>query len=365
MSGRFGNRWRYRSRVRYARGRYSGRRVGAARRARGNQRAANQQNDISNVTINLMKKIKTGVIGYGVLDTTDAEHPVVKNVYEIGTCALNIFELLRQSEFYQSYSNMYDQFRINRIQVKVTPVTWQTYNQFNIPNAVVNNDQNQPVPGVPGGQAAYPSNYSHPDNAGENTSGTKFIVPQALTIVTAWDRTGLDDTQLSTGLATAELPKIGDATQQYLAENYRFTTIGDKITTYSSAKSTQLVAGANFNCVRYLYPSSQQEKSLYFSTSELVQQIGKTDASDKWYTMPVSGTWDSKNITNLHSDPNCPFKPTFLIGVLKVDDIIPNTANANAALVPEDSKGQIYPVTFNLEFDIGVTFRGLRKTQVV
>ena len=145
-----------------------------------------------------------------------------------------------------------------------------------------------------------------------------------------------------------------------------FTTIGDKITTYSSAKSTQLVAGANFNCVRYLYPSSQQEKSLYFSTSELVQQIKKSDANDKWYFMRhEQNNYDSKNITNLHSDPNCPFKPTFLIGVLKVEDILPDVTNDNNAKDIEKTKGQIYPVTFNLEFDIGVTFRGLRKTQVV
>lgn len=359
MSGRFGNRWRYRSRVRYARGRYSGRRVGAARRARGNQRAANQQNDISNVTINLMKKIKTGVAGYGIKDGNE-----MKKIYEIGTCALNIFELLRHSEFYQSYSNMYDQFRINRIQVKVTPVTWQTYNQFNVPNSVKSNN-GAPIAGVPSGEAVYPDNYSHEDSGGLNTPNSKFIVPQALTVVTAWDRTGLDDTQLSTGIPTVEQPKIGEVEQAALEAAYKFTTIGDKITTYSSAKSTQLVAGANFNCVRYLYPSSAQEKSLYFSTSELVQQINKPAAADKWYLMPVSGTWDSKNITNLHSDPNCPFKPTFLIGILKVDDLKPLGTNANTAINPDNTLGQIYPATFNLEFDIGVTFRGLRKTQVV
>ena len=128
MSGRARRYWNFSSRRRFARGRYSGRRVGGlARRARGNQRAANQQNDISNVTINMMKKIKTGVTGRNFV--------IDGNTYfkEIGTCAINIFEILKKSDFYQSYSNMYDQFRINRIQVKVTPITWQTYNQFNIP----------------------------------------------------------------------------------------------------------------------------------------------------------------------------------------------------------------------------------------
>jgi len=362
MSGRFGNRWRYRSRVRYARGRYSGRRVGAARRARGNQRAANQQNDISNVTINLMKKIKTGVVGYGI-----KEGNTMKKVYEIGTCALNIFELLRQSEFYQSYSNMYDQFRVNRIQVKVTPVTWKTYNQFNLPdvistaaaqsnNTVYGNTSNT-------GEAKFPTNYSAPDSDGLNKADTPFIVPQALTIVTAWDRTGLDDTQLSTGIDDEELPLIENIALD--KDVYQFTTIGDKITTYSSAKSTQLVAGANFNCVRYLYPSSQQEKALYFSTSELVEQTKKQTSLDKWYTIPITDNNDPKFITNLHSDPNCPFKPTFLIGVLKVDDLVPVGTSGDTARNPDTTKGQIYPVTFNLEFDIGVTFRGLRKTQVV
>eukprot|EP00833_Pecoramyces_ruminatium_P011818 jgi/Orpsp1_1/1185850/evm.model.c7180000095621.1 len=63
MSGRYCNRrYGFSSRMRYARGRYSGRRVGSsARCARGNMRAANQVNDISNITINLMKKVKVGV----------------------------------------------------------------------------------------------------------------------------------------------------------------------------------------------------------------------------------------------------------------------------------------------------------------
>lgn len=346
MSGRFGRRWNFRNRVRYARSRYSGRRVGAARRARGNARAANQQNDISNVTINLMKKVKAGVTGFKI---GDVEH-------EIGTCALNIFELLNKSEFYQSYSNMYDQFRINRIQVKVTPVTWQTYNQFNIPyetgqNGQVDDDDANP---------SYPSKdldgtaditYQGPP-LNKVIPTNKYIVPQALTVVTAWDRTGLDDTQLfNINIGNPAVPCVA-------------IDIGDKITTYSSAKSTQLVAGANFNCVRYLYPSSQQEKSLYFSTSELIEQIVKPDVNQKWYYNKIAANYDSKHITNLHSDPNCPFKPTFLIGVLKVDDLdLPS--QTLQTIDPEVAKGQIAPVTFNLEFDIGVTFRGLRKTQVV
>lgn len=349
MSGRFRRGyWNFNSRRRFARGRYSGRRVGnIARRARGNQRAANQQNDISNVTINMMTKIKTGVTG-----RTFGEDDKLK---EIGTCAINIFELLKKSDFYESYSNMYDQFRINRIQVKVTPVTWQTYNQFNLPTSM-NYEPGEPqgtlVGDVDGANAAYPPSYNAPMVNQSTQQSNLYIVPQALTVVTAWDRTGLDDTQI-----------ISDGEG---ANKLYYTTIGDAISTYSSAKSTQLIAGANFNCVRYLYPSSQQEKSLYFSTTDLVEQIKKPAttagaAFQKWYALNPVADYNSKYITNLHADPNCPFKPTFLIGILKVDDLVKGTTSTDPSL----TKGQIYPVTFNLEFDIGVTFRGLRKTQVV
>lgn len=364
MSGRFRNRrWNFPSRVRYARGRYSGRRVGSsARRARGNMRAANQQNDISNVTINLMKKVKAGVTGFCKWENNESKK------YDCGVCALNIFELLKKSEFYQSYSNMYDQFRVNRIQVKVTPVTWQTYNQFNIPyqtgaNGVVDrNDANPAYSTFTGDEAeGVQSNYQ-PPSLNNLTATNNYIVPQALTIVTAWDRTGLDDTQIAditVDIGTQEVPN---------RVNYKTITIGDNITTYSSARSTQLVAGANFNCVRYLYPSSQQEKSLYFSTTDLVEQIQTPTSGDRWYGFkPVANGYESTKITNLHADPNCPFKPTFLIGVLKVDEIQPTpaTQQEQGPTDPDECFGQIYPVTFNLEFDIGVTFRGLRKTQVV
>ena len=262
MSGRARRYWNFNSRRRFARGRYSGRRVGGlARRARGNQRAANQQNDISNVTINMMKKIKTGVTG------RDFTINGVTLFKEIGTCAINIFELLKKSDFYESYSNMYDQFRINRIQVKVTPVTWKTYNQFNLPTSMdysihaVQDNAQRVEADADGAGTAYPPSYGEPTTNQNVAQQNVYIVPQALTVVTAWDRTGLDDTQI--------------VSEGEGANKLYYTTIGDAITTYSSAKSTQLVAGANFNCVRYLYPSSQQEKSLYFSTTDLVDQYKK------------------------------------------------------------------------------------------
>lgn len=313
MSGRFRSRRGYRRFGGFRRSRYS-RSSGLRRRARGNMRAANQQSDTSDVVINLMTKVKSGVTGA-------ADTPY-------GTSASNIFQLLRKSEFFSSYSNMYDQFRITSIKVKVTPVSWKTYDQFNIPTAVA----------APAGQETTGTAVPALPEDGR-ASPPEYLYPQALTVVTAWDRTGLD------------------TTQYLFDDNQEIITIGDAITTYSSAKSQQLVAGATFNCVRYLYPSSQQEKSLYFSTNDLADQYN-IDANDAYYVKTASGQYSAYNICNVAANPNCPFKPIFLLGILKVEDV--------AYGATEDlTRNKINPVTFNLEFDIGVTFRGLRKAQVV
>lgn len=339
------------------------------RRARGNARAANNQADTTDVTINLMTKCKSGVLGY-MKGTTMVQQ---------GVSAINIFELLRKSDFFNSYAPMYDQFRITSIKVKVTPVAWQTYNQWNLPN-----QWNQLYTKVTPASGNTPLTYDtatiatadpfEPDDVATVSEATpelnkyrlnyendsNFIFPQALTIVTAWDRTGLDSTQLTYYKNTTDKLVV---------------TIGDAISTYSSAKSSQLVAGANFNCTRYLYPSSQQEKSLYYSTNDLKlqQKYNYSNEVNPYLIDKVSDGTDDKvpydpiYITNLRENPNCPFKPTFLLGVLSVDkvDAQGGTELEDGILDERNMSNNIKPVTFNLEFDIGVTFRGLRKSQIV
>ena len=300
-----------------------------------------------------MRKCKAGVTGFN--DSNG-------NFHNLGTYALNIFELLRKSDFFKSYAPMYDQFRITSIKVKVTPVTWKAYNQFNIPTletllGSTNRD-------VPNGEPVYPGDQITADNNNNVTAQhqTKYIYPQAMTVVTAWDRTGLDSTQI--------LYNKGSAEDHH--DDKRYITIGDNITTYSSAKSSQLIAGNTFNCTRYLYPSSQQEKSLYFSTSCLHLQQVYDDTDDAYYEILYDDedtkNWNSSEICNLESNPNCPFKPTFLLGIMSIDKPrIKTLQQGEQAVTYEttDTVNQINPVTFNLEFDIGVTFRGLRKSQVV
>jgi len=325
MSGRFRRRgWRSSRFVGRRSFRNGFRRSNMSSRSRGNLRAANQQSDTSDVVINLMTKCKAGVTAFR---TSELIGQAPAGTYYPGTAVLNIYDLLRKSEFFDSYKNMYDQFRITSIKVKVTPVSWKTYDQFNIPTG------NDNAPGMPADAA---------NNA--------FDYPQAITVVTAWDRTGLDDVQLLS-----------------FGGGVCYTNIGDNITTYSSAKSQQLVGGATFNCTRYLYPSSAQEKSLYLSTNDLKPQLEYANNGLQNYMelTPVAGGPGINRdiITNLWSSPNCPFKPTFMVGILAVDK--PTTGAGANEVTFNGTTHQINPVTFNLEFDIGVTFRVLRKAQVV
>ena len=343
MSGRY--RYRRRSGWRSRRSTYRNR-SSIVKRARGNMRAANAQADSTDVVINLMTKVKTGVTGINHEVTINGAD-VVKE-FQLGTSAINIFELLKKSDFFNSYAPMYDQFRITSIKVKITPVSWKLYGQFNLPNQSIKIGEGSTI-NYPIGEPVHP---------GDTPNGTTYITedtyiyPQSLTVITAWDRTGLDTAQLI----------------EYAAGNpavhHKFISIGDDITTYSSAKSSQLIPGANFNCTRYLYPSSQQEKSFYLSTGSLSeQQEYSLDDNEYWdITNPENAVQSTTNPCNLRSDPSCPFKPTFLLGIMSVEPIDIDTENQDTTI---GVKKQIQPVLFNLEFDIGVTFRGLRKSQVV
>lgn len=462
MSSRFRfrrrNTWSSGSRIRRRRGFGSSSLV---KRARGNMRAANNQNDSSNVVINLMHSIYAGCsVGYGADTAANIldEYPLGK--YNIGTTAVNIYDLLRKSDFFNSYAGMYDQFRINSIKVKVTPTQWSVFDQSRSTvnyidsatglaatnDSIINLYPPQPddyilnpafneegtegidnpmyiVPGVePRAQnyvaipvAADPDPYadyrakgihflvnfrSDAGVPGAFPNGTvnnwaqsvissvansdyglsEFIYPQALTVVTAWDRTGLSTAQYH-NLDTEDgyfVVNDDSGRLEHFDDNDKSVyccCIGDTITTYSSAQTKQLVGGASFNLIRYLYPSSQQEKSTFYSTSSLRDQLEKLSGISHYLYVPTgeNSTLSEAELTNPLESPVVPFKPTFLIGVLGHNDI---TEKRMRYLNPDDMAGGnqrmtynlknlIKPVKFSLEFDIGVTFRGLRKTQVV
>lgn len=308
--------WGYRNRRRYYRRRYYRRGYGrgASRRAFGNMRAAKQQADNATFTINVPSKfssfMKKGVqlpgLATGDLQTT-------------GVFPISIYELLRQSEFFNNYANMYDEFKIDKIKVKLLPTS------FTI-----------------------------------NTNGNY----RNLTIYTAWDRTGLNTTQIHTFLDKA-----------HPQNNQVYCTIGEDITTYSSAESRTVNPNTNTSITRWLNPKTITEKSQWLSTSLLKQWYTSYDPANGCFTgiqfdgddsqvarlQTATNDWNSiikysnmakDNPCFLLEDPAIKFKPTLLVGVFPAVDAASFDTNTNL-------------IHFNVETEIVCTYRGLRKGKVL
>lgn len=353
MSGRY---YRRRYNNWYRGGRYYGRnrryyRSSAVRRAAGNMRAAKQQADQSTFTINIPSTIEAS--NYPSADPfnpTDASKTVNYGVYP-----LNIFEQLRKSEFYQSYAGMYDEFKIDRIKIKLLP-----------------------------------TEFTYTASTSENGNGRY----KNITVYTAWDRTGLSKDQLillashmnensdeigvvTTNAQTGVISDDGDGL---------FCIVGNDITTYSSAESRVINPGTNTSIVRWLNPKTIDEKGQWVSTSALKQWY-KGYRQGKFYGIPTGkknsnflltnygdievgneiippdptidndtaigrsllktvSTANKDNPCYLLEDTGIKFKPTLLVG------IYPQSTAANTCL-------------FNVETEVVCTFRGLRKANVV
>jgi hypothetical protein len=257
--------------------------------------------------------------------------------HETGTFALNIYDLLRKSEFYQSYASMYDEFKIDNVKVKLIPT------KYNV-------------------------------TVGDGESGY-----QSFTVYTAWDRTGLNSNQLFLSVNNSD-------TDGFIGSNSNsnsglYCTVGSDITTYSSAESRQISIGQNSTIVRWLKPKTIQEKSQWISTSQLKAWSYKyNEAKGCYQQIPISsrnatdGTKDldiistisqnhgsfafalsdispavSNNPCFLEEDPTINFKPTLLVGIYPV----------------ENNQERPRTVSFNIEAEVSCSFRGLRKSKVV
>lgn len=201
---------------------------------------------------------------------------------------INIYDILRKSEFFQNYAGMYDQFKINRIRVKLTQ--------------------------------------------GNATS-------DAFTLVSAWDRNGLEASQLNLSSTTVPFNITSGAD---------FNT---NLRTYSSAVTKSVSSGSSFSMIRYLAPSTMAEKSQWIAPNQLQQWYTPwdTSADDQYQTYAVANATlqasaITSNPTYLLTDTNLQFKPTFLMNLW--------SASPSSAI-------------YNVEFDITVTFRGMRKSGVV
>lgn len=350
----YGRRYRLRRRYpRYTRRslRYSS---SSARRASGNAKAAIQQRDSTQVNISVPSSIEVA----NILDPIALYNPYAttpeKYWSSLGVGVINIWDLLRRSVFYQSYSNMYDQVKIDRIRIKLTP-------------------------------------NSYIATLGKNFSN--------YTVVTAWDRTGLSEEQLSInaehtqGNNANEVQLYAQGAKKYGSNNeYGLvaTLTADDIATYSSAITKPVSQGSSASIVRTLYPRTTQEKGFYVNTADL----------DKWYenkyvnapyswsgienaravasgSVTVNGAnlvpASTLSVVSSHAvqrnpcfvgeSPNIPWKPTLLIGILNKQKI---TYINNPNPAEDDHIATANPtINFFVEADIGVTFRGLRKAPLV
>lgn len=331
-------------------GRYYGRnrynyyyRKGTTRsKAWGNMRAAKQQADQSSITIN----IPTSISCFAKKDTITMDGATI-NVVK-GVRPINIYDLLSKSEFYANYANMYDEFKIDRIKVKLLPTAWTV------------------------------------------STGAAY---KNVTVYTAWDRSGLSKEQVQVNVAGVlnNATSIGTATGDNSDGIY--CIVGEDITTYSSSESRTVNPNTNTSIVRWLNPKTMAEKSQWLSTGLLkTWYTGYDDVKGRFYGIPtgrisfgegssaeaviseITGPWVAdattgptaaqssgavafQSISSANKDNPCyliedtgfQFKPTLLVGVYP----------------PQESTETTNVVQFNVEAEVVISFRGLRKAKVV
>lgn len=365
MSGRY---YRRRYGNWYRGGRYYGnrryyRRNTTSSKAWGNMRAAKQQADQSTFTINIPSNISAFC----------RSEELIKDQGEksLGCFALSIFDQLRKSEFFNNYANMYDEFKIDKVKVKLLPTSWS--------NLSVNQQYRN------------------------------------LTVYTAWDRSGLNETQYEIlcgkdyrtannlpNYAGTNVWVIGSGPgttygdqNQYTDYGGLYVTIGKDITTYSSAESRTVNINSNTSITRWLNPKTMQEKSQWISTASLKPWYLSFDSRrGRYYDLPVTDLkqlrleedfnaqevvtdqgWSAKQISReaisgLSSDNPCSlledngirFKPILLVSVYPEDKNTttwPTFDNATDVEVPANL------MQFNTETEVVCSFRGLRKSKVV
>ncbi|EMD46443.1 Hypothetical protein EHI5A_136190 [Entamoeba histolytica KU27] len=175
----------------------------------GNMRAAFQQRDSTQVIINSTETVQLAI-------------PANSNG---STTVRNVTKLLCGCEFFQHYASMYDQFKIDRVQVSAEIV----YNTF--------------------GQAA-------------------MTFPN---VITAWDRNGIDKSTTSAvtngEITISDVPVVPNPYQ---------------VSSYSSAVSRAYYPGARWGITRTLYASSLQEKSIYLPTVKTAEVLTESSLYSAW-----------------------------------------------------------------------------------
>lgn len=269
------------------------------RRAYGQFKAANKGND------SLSFVIKSNHVFTSFYDPSG----------EKGTAAIPVWEILCRNGNFSSLKSMYDQVKIDGVRCNIT-----------VTDAVTTVN---------------------------SIGGVKNI-----TIFTAWDRTGLSQSQavFSSGKNEIDPSEFDELT----CDNWR-TKIGCNIVNATQAKKSSLNNYQRWNSFMSIYPSLLNEKSQYISTGDIKNYLSNIDYSNGTYTISdqyMSTVNDLLSTTNPvipFESPSLRFKPVLLVGVFSN-----SLTNGNVTQFARTD-----PVIFNAEFSISVTFKNLKANRYV
>lgn len=278
-----------------------------SRRTKGNLKAAKQTRDAMNVTV---KCNTTFMAAYSKADN-------------YGTAVVPVYEVLKKSPQFTSFSALYDQVKINGIRVKISIVDADTTLQ--------------------------------------NLSNLKTI-----NVITGWDRTGVSNEQLKffSDLGTSSDPPtliLPDKYDETVVKCFTYS-IGKGIVNATGVAKSTVNATTRWTAAPYLYPSTQEEKSCYLSTSsfkDFVDGISLNNGYSK-----LSGQFDGLTVHQLTNasnpcipfeSPICKWKPCLMVGVFRSS--ILETSDHVKYIEQFDDCPQIL---FNAEFSVDVTFRNIK-----
>lgn len=283
---------------------------GLVKRAKGNLFASKKQNDICDFTITFNHT-------FPVTSYTNPNTGAVASGY-----AMNIWDLLSKAPNFKAFQGMYDQVRINGVQVKL-----QTAN-------------------------------STLDTANNN---------QIYNVYTAWDIDGMDKS-----LVQPITSVNGDSTHNIVGF---ISSLGNAIATYGSASKMQLNPYQRWSQNRSIYPSTMQEKTQFVSTDSIVDYHENYNINTHRFdfkgtyataglniaTNQVQAVFDEimnqDNPAILTTNQKYPFKPT-----LYVDAFSSNTNVSTNLIDPYIPVASDNKIVFSAEIKVACTFRGLKGT---
>ena len=286
------------------------------RRANGNFRAARSQTDNGNFVVKGTQMLNAKYL-QNYIPMPDLAGGL--EVPDVGSTYVNFYEVLNNNKNFTLQKQLWDEFRINKIRVRLTVA-----------------------------------------NAELDINNYKAI--KTINVVTAWDRTGLSCRQITalnaSDLTTALETNIINPSTEKRTKNVSsfFTRLGPIVEEYGSAFKSPLNSFQNFKRTCNLSVRDGAEKNTWIST-ELIDAPGLTyNATTTQYICDAKNQKtledfeNDSNPTNPIENPTIKWKPTLLVSVY-------NSGLVNNQLVKASDTAN---VIFNMSYEMDITFRGPR-----